>query len=267
MTVPFNSALALPPELAALIQGYSSRPVTNGYSGASVFYLYAAHKPAFYLKTATPDSEVIFTPEVERLNWLKDRLPVPQVLYYRQSPAGEYLLLSEVTGVMAYGEAFKSKPAEVVKRLAEGLKLIHSLDTSECPFDSGLDSQLEAARQRLKDGLVDEADFDEKRLGRKAPDLFEELLRTRPASEDLVFTHGDYCLPNIIIQPDCRKISGFIDLGRSGVADRYQDLALAARSLLFNLGPGLVGLLFEEYGLKEVDWAKIEFYQLLDEFF
>jgi aminoglycoside 3'-phosphotransferase II len=53
------------------------------------------------------------------------------------------------------------------------------------------------------------------------------------------------------------------------VADRYQDLALAARSLEYNLGRKWVDLLFEEYGisLKEVDWVKIEFYQLLDEFF
>src|SRR3712207_8939854 len=34
------------------------------------------------------------------------------------------------------------------------------------------------------------------RQGRTAHELFETLLRTRPASEDLVLTHGDYCLPN-----------------------------------------------------------------------
>ncbi|HLX56069.1 MAG TPA: phosphotransferase, partial [Ktedonobacteraceae bacterium] len=59
----------------------------------------------------------------------------------------------------------------------------------------------------------------------------------------------------------------FIDWGRAGIADRYQDLALAARSLAYNFGPGWESLLWEAYGLQTVDAAKIAFYRLLDEFF
>lgn len=267
MTELINSIGPIPPGLEALIEEYAVQPVTIGCSSASVFYLQAPNKPNLYLKIIPQNSEETFRPEVERLEWLKDQLPVPQVLYYRQTDAGEYLLLSEIAGLMACDESFNEKPARLVKLLAEGLKRLHSLDISQCPFDGRIDSQLEAARQRIQAGLVDETDFDEKRRGLSATALFEELLRTRPGSEDVVFSHGDYCLPNVILDPSGPELNGFIDLGRSGLADRYQDLALAARSLEFNCGPEFVPALFEEYSLKEVDWAKIEFFQLLDEFF
>ncbi|HHV41510.1 MAG TPA: phosphotransferase [Clostridiaceae bacterium] len=98
--------------------------------------------------------------------------------------------------------------------------------------------------------------------------MYDESIRTRPLDEDLVFTHGDYCLPNIVVSND--NLSGFIDLGRAGVADRHQDLALAARSLRHNMGSqgsGLTSLFFHEYGIRHIDSQKIHYYILLDELF
>ena len=99
-----------------------------------------------------------------------------------------------------------------------------------------------------------------------AETLFKHLLANQPQDEELVFTHGDYCLPNIFLDPQLRRVNGFIDWGRAGIADRYQDLALAARSLTYNVGPGWEPLLWQAYGLTTVEEEKIAFYQLLDEF-
>ena len=46
--------------------------------------------------------------------------------------------------------------------------------------------------------------------------------------------HGDYCLPNILL--DNWKFSGFIDLGAAGVGDRHIDLLWGIWTLRFNLG-------------------------------
>lgn len=143
--------------------------------------------------------------------------------------------------------------------------MIHSVDIKNCPFDQRLSIKLKEAEYRMVNGLVDEYDFDDIQQKKKAVDLFQKLLTTKPANEDLVFTHGDYCLPNIIINNG--DISGFIDWGRGGIADRYQDLALAARSLAYNFDAKWIPLLFKEYGIDNIDYSKIEYYKLLDEFF
>ncbi|GAA0596272.1 phosphotransferase [Kribbella sandramycini] len=44
-------------------------------------------------------------------------------------------------------------------------------------------------------------------------------------------THGDYCAPNVFIDPETLRFAGILDVGRLGVGDRYLDLALMTMSL------------------------------------
>jgi aminoglycoside phosphotransferase len=257
----------IPAALQPLVAEATWEQMTIGRSGDRVFRLTWPDRPTHYLKIASPLTSAELRREHDRLLWLRDRLPAPEVRGWAESEEHCYLLLSAIPGVMTCDEMWASDAPRAVRALAEGLRMLHSADIAACPFDESLDLKLAQARQRMLAGLVDEEDFDEIRLGRRAEDLFAELLRTRPTREDLVLTHGDYCLPNVFLDPGDGRVTGFIDWGRAGIADRYQDLALAVRSLAYNFGPGWEPLLWEAYGIAEPDRAKIEFYQLLDEFF
>lgn len=258
----------LPADLQALLVGASFQSVSNGLSGTLVFRIVWSDGSACFLKIADAawQREELLA-EKEHLEWLQGRLPVPQVYAFSADEKRSFLLLSEIAGLESCDTSFERDVPTIVRLLAEGLRLIHGVEIASCPFDRRLDYAIALAKRRVEAGLVDEADFDEQRREMRANELFETLIKSRPAVEDVVFTHGDYCLPNILIEPLPLRIAGFIDWGRAGIADRYQDLALAARSLTYNFGTGWEPLLWEVYGLQTVDVEKIEFYKLLDEFF
>jgi aminoglycoside phosphotransferase len=256
---------ALPDELRIEIGKSTWKQVTIGESGAYIYLLSDGKVRNRYLKIMPRRLKISIEREVELLKWMEGKLPVPKVILFISDTEYEYLLMTEVKGTHSCDPSFGSDMPKLVYLLAKGLRMIHSIDIENCPFDQRLSIKLKEAEYRVLNGLVNENDFDDARQGRKAIDLFQELLIAKPAREDLVFTHGDYCLPNIIINNG--DISGFIDWGRGGVADRYQDLALAARSLEYNFDAKWIPLFFKEYGIDNIDYSKIEYYKLLDEFF
>ena len=255
---------SLPLNLAQAVSGYTWRQNNIGFSSAQVFRLEAKDKNSLYLKVDSRASKHSLLQEKLKLDWLKNRLPVAEVLLFAEDERDEYLLLSEIPGVDASDDSLKNDIPRTVEQLANGLKIIHSLPIENCPFDARLEYKIEIARERMISGLVDEKDFDRERQGRTAKDLFIDLLANVPPDEDLVFTHGDFCMPNVILENG--NLSGFVDWGSAGVADRYQDIALLTRSIGYNFGEDWEENVFEIYGI-EPDWKKIHFYRLLDEFF
>ena len=189
---------------------------------------------------------------------------MPALLLFAEDEGIEYLLTTEIVGKRASDYPDQADLPQVIRHLAAGLRMVHGVEIAECPFDATIGSTIERARQRVELGLVDENDFDERYLGRKVENLFDEMNERRPTEEDLVFTHGDFCLPNIILKDE--RVSGFIDLGSAGIADRWQDIALVTRSIRYNYGPNWDDRFLEAYGIKP-DYDKLEFYTLLDEFF
>lgn len=214
--------------------------------------------------------------EVQAMQWLAGRLDVPKVLENEYKDGKSYLLMTKVAGQMACDKYYMENPEKLTELLAQALQKLWRIDISSCPLDQRLDRKLEAARFRVENNLVDTKNVEPETFGpggfEDPQDLLQWLITHRP-TEELVFSHGDFCLPNIFIG-NGGEIS-FIDLGRTGVSDKWQDIALCYRSLKENYAGRYDGkkylefdpnMLFEKLGL-EPDWEKIRYYRLLDELF
>ena len=216
--------------------------------------------------------------ENRMVNWIANRIPVPSIHAYCEQNGLAYTLMTKIEGEMLCSADNFAYPEMVIKTVAQGLKMLWSIDVSECPYTtSRLDERLKAAEYNVKNGLVDLDNVEPETFGTKGFKNPEELLmwlkNNRP-EEDIVLTHGDFCLPNIFVKDG--QISGFIDLGKMGPADRWQDVAIAIRSLdhnfngkytegkkLFDFKPQM---LINELGIAW-DEEKYRYYILLDELF
>lgn len=61
-----------------------------------------------------------------------------------------------------------------------------------------------------------------------------------------VLIHGDYCLPNVLVEDG--KLSGLVDVGLSGLGNPEIDLAAGVWTLQYNLGNGQARTFLDAYG-------------------
>lgn len=214
--------------------------------------------------------------EYQIMEWLQNKLPVPKVLAYEKDEEKNYLLMTKVPGEMSCADQYMKNPEQLVNLLVEGLKMLWKVDISNCTYMHGLEEKLQMAKYNVQNNLVDMYNVEPETFGKNGfespEDLLKWLMTNRP-DEELVFSHGDFCLPNIFLSDE--KISGYIDLGKAGIADKWQDIALCYRSLLHNFDGKYAGkkyqgfradVLFEKLGIIP-EWDKIRYYILLDELF
>lgn len=237
---------------------------TIGESHADVFRIHRNASNDLFVKSEPVGLKSQLPNEIERIRWLNQvNIPGPKIIDTTTENNRHWLLMIAIAG-QDLASTTDLAPSQTISIMATALQTLHQVPTTKCPFNHNLKQRVDTAIERASAGLVDEAHFDEQRLGRSTKDITVELLATIPSKQDLVVTHGDACLPNFMA--DAGRFTGFIDCGRLGISDRFQDLALSARSIARNLGSEWVAPFFTAYGI-EPDEERMNFYCLLDEFF
>ncbi len=252
----------LPYDLREKISDMVFTGISTGESGAKV-YKVSSKTASYYLKIETSAGKL--EEEYQKTRWLQGKLEVPDILYYGEDNKNKYMLLTEIKGKILCDTEYIMNPETTVKLIAKGLIKLAGVDTGNCPFDNRLEKKLETAAENVRLNRVDMTNWEETTKFSNPESLLNYLYKNIPLENETVFTHGDYCLPNIMGNQD--EISGFIDLGRAGIADVWQDIALCMRSMHRNFGTRKYEEMLLECLGKKQDNEKLEYYILLDEMF
>jgi kanamycin kinase len=199
--------------------------------------------------------------EAERFVWAAPYLPVPKVVTLEDLGSTTVLLTEALPGRDATHPAWRSDLPALVRALGRGLRSFHDAVGEEwCPFRFDLSRALAHVEERVRSDDIDPDGFHEEHSHLTPARALAELESTAPDDEDLVVCHGDYCPPNVLLQEG--RVTGYVDLGELGAADRWWDVAVGAWSVCWNFGQELEPLFYESYGVA-ADPGRIRFFRLL----
>ncbi len=216
----------IPEELLRFFDGASIYD-SSCSNAARVFFL--DKDGGYYLKVSDKES---LRAEAELTRYFhKKGLGTEVICYY--SDEKDFLLTAAVKGEDCTFHKYLSEPLRLVTLLGETLRMLHETDTSDCPVKNRIESYVSMAEQNYKTGNFDRSHFPDS-FGYTSPEeAYAVAMAGKSALKNDVLIHGDYCLPNIML--DDFRFSGFIDLGNGGIGDRHIDIFWGLWSLEFNL--------------------------------
>lgn len=164
----------------------------------------------------------------------------------------DWLLTEKIHGDDCTAEKYLENPERLCDTLAERLAMLHATDYIGCPVPNHTERYMSRAAQNKMRGSYDTNLFTDNWGYRSAEEAWSVVEEHGHLLQADTLLHGDYCLPNIIL--DDWAFSGFIDLDSGGVGDRHVDLFWAIWTLFFNLKTDKYRQRFiDAYGRDRVD--------------
>lgn len=235
----------VPQELQHLI---ASADIYDSSSSPEARVYFIDKDDGYYLKCAKTGT---LEKEAKMTQYFHSKKLGAEVLNYT-SNTHDWLLTKAVVGHDCIDSEYLSHPKRLCDTIATELRKLHEIDYSDCPVMDRTAEYLANAENNYRTGNYDKSSFPDSFGYRSAEQAHEVLAAGKNALQGKVLLHGDYCLPNIILEN--WKFSGFIDLDCAGVGDRHIDLFWGAWTLCFNLKTNQYRDRFlDAYGRDKVD--------------
>ena len=181
-------------------------------------------------------------------------LGVPAIEYL--STDRDWLLTARARGEDCTYKQYLDNPKRLCDTLAKLLYELHHTEYGGCPVQDRCGEYFKTVEENHRKGVFDTSFLPEEwaNLGDKY--CYSFVMNNAYLLKNECLVHGDYCLPNIML--DNWNFSAFIDLGNGGVGDRHIDLFWGAWTLQYNLKTDkYTDRFFDAYGRELVDKDKL----------
>lgn len=176
------------------------------------------------------------------------------VLFYKTIEDKDYLITEKVFGEDC--THYVNDPERLCDAIATNLRKLHDQPIADCPTKDRITSYIGAVHDGHAKGKYEYNLFKGLWEFPTVQIAWNAAKEGMQSLESNILMHGDYCLPNIILNN--WKLSGFIDLGRGGVGDRHIDVLWGIWTLKYNLGTAkYTDRFIDAYGRDMVDKDKL----------
>jgi kanamycin kinase len=177
----------------------------------------------------------------------------------------DIMLSRAMAGLDCTSEKYLAEPKRLCDITAERLRMLHELDASDCPVRDRVGEYIAMGELNYAKGTYNTDHFPDSFGYRSGEEAYRVLQEGKHLLKNEVLIHGDYCLPNIML--DAWRFSGFIDVGNGGVGDRHVDLYWGAWTLRYNLGTDVYrNRFFDAYGRDLVDQERLRLISVMEVF-
>lgn len=239
-------------ELLSLIQIKTLKRNNVGHSSVNVYEVKLNNNEDAILKVQRLSSRNNLTDEYERMKWLQDKCNVPKIFYFKDNIDSKYLLMEKKNGVSAH------KTNNFAFKIGKVLSEIHNINISDCKFkQNDVDNLMNNALEKL--------DIIYSQINEIYPDMTKQnvvdfIKKHKP--NDRVLVHGDYSLPNILI--DAEGKVGLIDLGDVSISTKYFDFFYLKKSMMRNKQMDKFNELLKGYGIDKLDDNYMKWVEIID---
>ena len=168
------------------------------------------------------------------------------------SNENDWLLTEKIHGDDGITAKHLEQPERLCDIFAEQLALLHATDFSGCPIPDHTERYLAQTEENKRNGTYDKSQFPDSWGYKNEEEAWSVVQTWGHLLKTDTLLHGDYCLPNIILND--WRFNGFIDLEHGGVGDRHVDLFWATWTLVWNLKTHKYReRFFDAYGRDKID--------------